>query len=209
LGFILPCDYRYIFIINGQTLILKIIGQCYVKHMAFPIKPITSVLLMVSMYTNISFAARPVRLAVMQLLMSVSTFKTVILFLTNINVHVDTRQIWDIQSMNILLQILEGWYMYRPLWMTVHCTCKMYIKIVPYTNTIRHNLVRTTRITHIDRLLTLLLIYLYAIYSWEGLHLCSKTSSISPNFKICFLGVIVLYYFKVLALFPFNYLSFL
>jgi hypothetical protein len=45
------------------------------------------------MYTNISFAARPVRLAVMQLLVSVSTFKTVILFLTNINVHVDTRQI--------------------------------------------------------------------------------------------------------------------
>ena len=58
---------------------------------------------MVSMYTNISFAARPVRLAVMQLLMSVSTFKTVILLLTNINVHVDARQIWDIQSMNILL----------------------------------------------------------------------------------------------------------
>ena len=58
---------------------------------------------MVSMYTNISFAARPLRLAVMQLLVSVSTFKTVILFLTNINVHVDTRQIWDIQSMNILL----------------------------------------------------------------------------------------------------------
>ena len=38
-------------------------------------------------------------------------------------------------------------------------TCTMYIKIVPYTNTFRHNLVRTTRITHIDRLITLLVIY--------------------------------------------------
>lgn len=100
--------------------------------------------------------------------------------------------------------------MYRPLWMTY----TMYIKIVPYTNTIRHNLVRTTRITHIVRLFNITGKYTYVQFTVgrDCTYVRKQvvlTSSISLNFKICPLGVIVLYYFKVLALFPFNYLSFL
>ena len=58
------------------TLILKIIGQCDVKHiLTSQIKPITPVLKILT-YIITSITAHPVKLATILVIMSVSTFKT-------------------------------------------------------------------------------------------------------------------------------------
>jgi len=74
------CSHRAIFSdINGMTMILKIIGQCDVKHiMTLLIKTITSVL-KVSTHIITSLLACPVRLAAILAIMSVSTFKTAVI----------------------------------------------------------------------------------------------------------------------------------
>ena len=69
--------------VQELTLTLKIIGQCDVKHILtsqiITIMPV----LKISTYIITSIAARPVRLAVILAIMSVTTFKTtVILYYT-------------------------------------------------------------------------------------------------------------------------------
>ena len=67
--------------INEMTLILEIIGWFEVKHiMMLPVKTMTLVL-KVSTYITTSITARPIRLAAILVIMSISTLKwTVILY---------------------------------------------------------------------------------------------------------------------------------
>jgi hypothetical protein len=95
--------------VQELTLILKIIGQCDIKHtLTSPIKSITPVM-KISTYIITSITARPVRLAVILVIMSVSTFKTtVILFYmyryTNNPKKLDYKTNVEKSKVNIVLQ---------------------------------------------------------------------------------------------------------
>ena len=95
--------------VQELTLILKIVGQCDIKHtLTSPIKSITPVM-KISTYIITSITARPVRLAVILVIMSVSTFKTtVILFYmyryTNNPKKLDYKTNVEKSKVNIVLQ---------------------------------------------------------------------------------------------------------
>ena len=90
-----------IFIINELTLILKIIGQCDVKHiMMLPFKTITWVLKVLTYYTITSIAACPTRLTMILVIMSVSTFK---MDITLQNVYTNNSILFPLWRTNILL----------------------------------------------------------------------------------------------------------
>jgi hypothetical protein len=96
-----PLISQMIFYINELTLILKIIGQCDVKHiMMLPFKTITWVLKVLTYYTITSIAACPTRLAMILVIMSVSTFQTDIILQ---NVYTNNSIIFPLWRINILL----------------------------------------------------------------------------------------------------------
>jgi len=102
--------------INKLTVILKNIGKCDVKHiMTLPIKRITSVLKVLT-YIITNIKAHPIRLSVIIVIMSVSTFKLLLFYTYHMFIwdqmwyHMFKLSRWDITHVFIWNQM---WY----------CTC--------------------------------------------------------------------------------------
>ena len=95
--------------VQELTLILKIIGQCDFKHtLTSPIKSIMPVM-KISTYIITSITARPVRLAAILVIMSVSTFKTTVILYymyryTNNPKKLDYKPNVEKSKVNIVLQ---------------------------------------------------------------------------------------------------------